>query len=46
MTLKDAFEIEDTKNQGYVNIKQFQEVVDQLELKFDRGRLLHNYQDI
>ena len=38
MTLKDAFEVEDTKDLGYVNIKQLEEVVSQLDLNFDNGK--------
>ena len=38
MTLKDAFEIEDTNN-GYVNLNQLEEVIHQLDLDFDNGKL-------
>ena len=38
MTLKDAFEIEDTKNNGYVNLNQLEEVIHQLDLDFDNGK--------
>lgn len=37
MTLKDAFEIEDTRGVGYVTLKQYDEVLKSLEINLDRG---------
>lgn len=37
MTLKDAFEIEDTKSLGHVTLKQFEEILESVDLDFDRG---------
>lgn len=37
MTLRDAFEIEDTRSFGYVTLKQFEEILESVELNFDRG---------
>jgi hypothetical protein len=38
MTLKDAFEIDDTQSVGHVTLKQYKEILKSIELDFDRGR--------
>ena len=37
MTLKDALEIEDTKNTGFISLKQYEEALENLEIQFDKG---------
>lgn len=39
MTLKDAFEIEDTRGSGTVTLKQYEEILESLDLELDRGNV-------
>jgi hypothetical protein len=42
MTLKDAFEIEDTRGVGYVTIRQYDEILKSLDIHLDRGESFAN----
>lgn len=38
ITLKEALEIEDTKSTGFISLKQYEEVLENLDIHFDRGK--------